>query len=345
MAQVARRSDTQDRMGGRGVPRLGVLLLGPCPQAGTTGALPRRGVATDCLCICVMAALIALLLICSWLAWFLSQPQRARWRRQALRARPFPAAWRSVLREHVPLYRRLPSHLQLRLQKQMQVFLAEVPFIGCQGLEVSQEMRVRVAALACLLVLHREEAPYPGLRQVLLYPGPFVVPRQQHAQAGVVHSWRAMLSGESWSQGQVILSWQDVQANARQPGHHNVVIHEFAHQLDYESGPANGTPAMVKGAANWPATMQAAYERLRHQAQLPAHLPPGSAMPIGPHAPHGHEAGHSSWLLDPYGAQSPAEFFAVATEAYFEAPAELMQGLPQVYAALQDVYGLDPLNW
>jgi Mlc titration factor MtfA (ptsG expression regulator) len=177
----------------------------------------------------------------------LGVPWWARQRRWRLRQRPFPLAWRRVLQQHWALYRHLPPPLQQRLLGMVQVFVAEKPIIGCQGLHVTDEMRVLIAAQACLMVLHLHAqpgmAPFPELRQILLYPSAFVV-KATHAQpGGVLSSGREVRLGESWQHGQVVLSWPDVDAGSRSGqwpalalrtdwATHNVVIHEFAHQLD-----------------------------------------------------------------------------------------------------------------
>lgn len=248
-----------------------------------------------------------------------------RWRRAGTLAQPFPARWRRALRRHVPYVAQLPAQRQLQLKRLMQVFLAEVPFIGCQGLQVSETMRVVVAAQACLLLLGRGRAGFEGLRQVLLYPGPFVVQRSERGDAGVLHEQRQVLAGESWSQGQVILSWPDCLDGAADPHDgRNVVIHEFAHQLDQETGAANGAPPQPLGddPTRWAKVFQAAYTRLRRQT----------------------DAGVQG-LISPYGATSPAEFFAVVSEVFFEQPQALARQEPAVYAELQAYYGVDPAAW
>ena len=269
------------------------------------------------------ALVVLLALLC--VVWLLSTPWRVAWRRLRLRQRPFPAEWRAVMRDQVPMVARLPADLQLQLKKQMQVFLAEKPFIGCDGLTVSDEMRVVVAAQACLLLLSRPGSCFPGLRQILLYPAPFWVGRVRHGAAGVVHEQRQILAGESWQQGQVILSWPDVLAGAQNPADgHNVVIHEFAHQLDQDNGPANGEPWLGSAGRQreWQRVMRAEYAGLK--AALAA----------------GHEP-----LLDAYGATDPAEFFAVASEVFFERGAELAAQHPALYRQLSLFYRVQPLSW
>ena len=215
----------------------------------------------------LLALVLAVLLA---LAALLAQPWWTARRRARLRARPFPPAWRRILRQRVPAAARLPADLQQRLKGHIQVFLAEKPLIGCRGLQVTDEMRVTVAAQACMLLLGREHPDYfPGLRQVLLYPGAFVVDRVQHQGGGVLQEQRQVLSGESWQQGQVILSWVDArEGGAIADDGRNVVMHEFAHQLDQESGSANGAPLLAgpRQAARWAQVLGQAFSHLREQS-------------------------------------------------------------------------------
>jgi MtfA peptidase len=261
-------------------------------------------------------------------------PTWVRKRHSHLHQRPFPAAWRQWLRRGFPLYNQLPPPLQKRLQGLVQVFVADVPFIGCQGLRVTEHMRVLVAAQACLLVLERPSGPpYPDLRQVLLYPGPFVVKAEHHQPGGVVSQGREVRLGESWQHGQVVLSWPDALAGAQagvwagmalDARASNVVWHEFAHQLDQETGPANGAPALKAGQSrgDWAAVFRREYEDLRWLA----------------------DAGEPT-LIDPYGATAPEEFFAVVTEAFFLQPHNLAQHHPALYEQLRLFFGLNPTQW
>jgi Mlc titration factor MtfA (ptsG expression regulator) len=258
-------------------------------------------------------------------------PRWRAWRRERWAARPFPPEWRAVLRRRVPLYRRLPAHLQQQVRRHVQVFLAEKPFIGCAGLEVTDEMRVTIAAQAALLRLNRGGPLFPELRQVLVYPGAFLVDRVHAGPGGVLRDERRALSGESWSQGQVILSWADVLEGARiVDDGHNVVLHEFAHQLDQESGTANGAPRVGTRAAQarWARTMNDEFDAL--QARIRARE---WAVDVPPE------------LISDYGATNPAEFFAVVTELYFEQPAALAARHPALFAVLRDYYAVDPREW
>lgn len=262
----------------------------------------------------------------AFVAWVWGPPWWRSLRRLRVRAQPFPAAWRELLRRRMPAFHALPPDLQQQARKQAQVLLAEVPFIGCRGLVVSDEMRVLVAVQAALLLLNRGAAArFPALRQVLLYPEPFIVRRPRPDQAGLVDEQAQVLSGESWQQGQVVLSWPDVLAGAADPANgHNVVIHEFAHQLDQAGGAANGAPWLPGRAARqrWARTMSAEFEALRVRL---AQGEPG--------------------LIDPYGAQSPAEFFAVCSELFFERPQALADAHPALFRELAGLYRTNPLSW
>jgi Mlc titration factor MtfA (ptsG expression regulator) len=262
-------------------------------------------------------ALLAATAIALWPLW-------VRRRRERLAGRPFPPAWRRLLRRHVPLVSRLPARQQLKLKGLMQVFLAEKPILGCGGLKVTDEVRVTIAALACLPLLGAARGIYPELRQVLVYPGAFVVERPV-TEGGVQSDQRRVLAGESWSQGQVLLAWDEVKRGAATPGDgHNVVIHEFAHQLDQANGAANGAPALPTAEAyrRWSTVMQNEFDALRGRL---ARGEPG--------------------LIDAYGATDPAEFFAVISELFFERPIELAVGHPALYAELSGYYRLDPAGW
>lgn len=250
------------------------------------------------------------------------QPWWTRRRRSQIQARPFPTPWRRTLRHRVPIAARLPSDLQIRLRRHIQVFLAEKPFIGCNGQAITDEVRVTVAAHACLLLLgHERPEYYPRLRQILVYPDAFVVNRERPLGAGLMQEQRRTMVGESWGEGQVILSWAEVVAGAADPSDgHNVALHEFAHQIDQDKGAADGQPWRPSAAKRrrWSAVMDGALQRLREEP---------------------------SDVIDGYGASEPAEFFAVATEAFFERPSELASEAPGVYRELVGLYGADPMAW
>jgi len=295
---------------------------------------------------------LALLLLAALLvvAAIAGAPRWRSWRRQAWARRPFPAAWRTILRRRVPLYRQLPADLQQQLRRRILVFLAEKPFLGCAGLEITDEMRVTIAAQACLLRLNGGEAMFPELRQILVYPGAFLVDRVHAAPGGVLRDERRVLAGESWSQGQVILSWQDVLDGARVVDDgHNVVLHEFAHQLDQETGSANGAPRLGSRAAHarWAQVMGGEFAAL--QARIRAREGARSRAQAewswlgtssdGPAAPEPAD------LISDYGATNEAEFFAVVTEVFFEQAPALAGRHPALFELMRDYYQVDPRHW
>ena len=258
-------------------------------------------------------------------AWFAAAPLWQQHRRARLRQQPFPSAWRRILRRRVPLLQKLPADLQLRLKQDIQVLLAEKPIIGCAGLVVTDEMRVTIAAQACLPLLGARRGYYPALKQILLYPGAFVVDRPHASPGGVQSDQRRALAGESWVQGQVLLSWQDVLNGAADPSDgHNVVIHEFAHQLDQAKGYANGAPTLASKAAyeRWSRVMQAEFNAL-----------------------HQRLAQGEDGVIDAYAATDPAEFFAVTSEMFFERPLDLAVAHPALYEQLSLYYRVRPLSW
>ena len=258
-------------------------------------------------------------------AWLLVEPRLAALRRERIRRRPFPAAWRAILRERVPYARRLPADLQCQLKEHIQVFIAEKSFAGCDGLVVTDEMRVTIAAQACLLLLNRRDHYYPRLHQVLVYPGPFIVERQKTSGIGLVSDEQRVLSGESWAHGQVILSWPDVlEGAAVVDDGRNVAIHEFAHQLDQEKGHANGAPDLAgfQRYPRWSRVLGQEYEAL-----------------------HARLRNQEASVLDAYAATDPAEFFAVCSEVFFEQPRRMAAEHPELYGELSRLYRIDPTSW
>ncbi len=272
-----------------------------------------------------MVALGVVLVIVGMAIAALAAPTLARlWRRQRIARRPFPAEWRDIVRRRVPLARELPPAQHLRLKKHIQVLLAEVPFIGCAGLEVNDEMRVTISAQAAFLLLGRGGS-FGNLREVLVYPGHFVVPQSKVSAGGVVHEGHDVLAGQSWQRGQVLVAWDAVLEGASDPHDGaNVVIHEFAHQLDQDTGAANGAPYVGRGAAQraWARVMNQEFDAL-----------------------HARLAGAEPSLVDPYAATSPAEFFAVTSELFFERPDALAVEWPALFEQLKRCYRLDPSSW
>jgi Mlc titration factor MtfA (ptsG expression regulator) len=266
----------------------------------------------------IAAALAAGLAV---IAWILLPPAFAARRRRRLAARSLDAAQRAMLAEWWPGYLQVSPALAPKLDAMTAVFAAEKEFVGCGGLAVTPPMRLVIAAQACLLALGRDSVPYGSLRAVLVYPSQFVVPGEWQDEHGIVTDEPRVLSGESWDVSRVILSWEDVDSRGPPGEAYNVVIHEFAHYLDHEWG---GAPWVTGGDARrrWMRLLDDELERLRARA----------------------DAGERTFL-DPYATQDRGEFFAVASEAFFEEPALFARGLPMLYRAYADLYRLDPAAW
>jgi Mlc titration factor MtfA (ptsG expression regulator) len=227
--------------------------------------------------------------------------------------------WQSALRHCAPA-RRLGASDQAALRVLATLFLGSKSIEPVQGLELDDADRVLLATHACLPILKLGLDWYDGWHSVIVYPDAFI-PRRTHTDAaGVVHETRSAMAGEAWGRGPVILSWADVLEAGRAPGH-NVVIHEMAHKLDLLNGEANGFPPLHRRMDRraWTKVFAGAWNRLRddHRHALP--------LPI-----------------DPYGLESEAEFFAVVSEQFFEAPAALREHLPEVYRQLELFYRQHP---
>ena len=243
-------------------------------------------------------------------------------RRQKLRNQPFPPEWIALIEKNVPYYSHLNPAEQTELQGHIHVFLHEKNFEGCGGLEITDEIRVTIAAQACLLLLHRETDYFPLLTSILVYPNHYFAASKEHLPGGVVHEDIEGRLGESWYRGPVVLSWDDILSGAADPyDGHNVVFHEFAHQLDSESGSAEGAPVLPHPSmyTAWARVLSQEYEKLLKDIQRR----------------HQH-------LIDAYGAEDPAEFFAVVTELFFEKPVALKRLHPQLYEQMAGFYQQDP---
>jgi hypothetical protein len=246
-------------------------------------------------------------------------------RRRRLRATPFPAAWREIVERNFPLFSRLPEEDRAELLGHVQVFLAEKKFEGCGGLVIDDEIRVTISAQACLLLLHREPHYYPRLVSILVYPHAYVAKVRERLPGGVVLEGDSGRLGESWVDDVVVLAWDAVRAGASDVADgHNVVLHEFAHQLDQEDGTSNGAPILERRSryVAWARILGAEFAALQHAAAR------GLATDI-----------------DAYGATNPAEFFAVVTEAFFEHPEVLRKKHPELYDELRAFYRQDPATF
>jgi len=238
---------------------------------------------------------------------------------------PFPDAWVAIVERNISVYKNLPMPLRLQLRKLIKQFLHQKHFSGAGGLEITDEIRVTIAAEACMLLLNRKTNVYPSLRYIIVYPTTFIVERPQGGAGGIVSEGRKDLLGESWSTGKVILAWDNVLKGSRNfVDGQNVVLHEFAHQLDSESGSTNGAPILVgkNCMRTWAGTLSSEFEELQKEAWQ----------------------GKKS-LIDHYGATNPAEFFAVSTETFFEKPAQMAKHHTELFEVLRNYYRIDPRDW
>ena len=243
-------------------------------------------------------------------------------RREKLRRRDFPDAWTAILQRNFGHWAALSRDEQEQLRGHIQVFLAEKNFVGCGGLEMTDEIRVTIAAHACLLLLNREVDYFPRMKSIMVHPSEYAAPVLRSAAGGFVVETEQGRLGESWYRGPVVLSWDAVAGGAADPADgHNVVLHEFAHQLDSEDGSVNGAPALgaKERYAAWSRVLGEEFQDLVERL----------------HA-------HRGSLVRGYGATSPAEFFAVVTETFFEKPHELRKRHPELYEQFREFYSQDP---
>jgi len=246
-------------------------------------------------------------------------------RRNLISQKPFPQEWLTILEKNMPFYNHLPDADKTELRRHMLIFLAEKRFEGCAGLEVTDEMKVTIAAQACILLLHRKTDYYPGLYSILVYPNAFVIHRPQHTESGLIAEGPQVLLGESWHRGSVVLSWDDVVHGAADiHDGQNVVLHEFAHQIDQSGGKGDSTEVLKSRTRYlaWARVLRKDYENLRSAALQNRHD-----------------------LLRDYAATNTAEFFAVATEYFFEKPKELKRRHPELYDELKQFYQQDPISF
>lgn len=248
-----------------------------------------------------------------------------RWRRGKVMRREFPSAWVQYLHDNVALYPRLAASDQAELKRHIQVFLNEKHFEGCRGLEITDEIRVTIAANACLLLLHRKTRYYRDLVTVLVYPSSFFVEHKEVDEHGFEMTEVMENAGESWDRGNVILSWDIAKRGALDPRDGlNVILHEFAHQLDSEAGDVDGAPQMEsrQQAKQWAEVFQREYDQLCEDVDADRET-----------------------VIDDYGATNPAEFFAVCTETFFEKPHQLKEHHPELYKQLKGFFKQDPASW
>jgi len=238
-------------------------------------------------------------------------------------ATPLSADWITLLEDNVSLYSRLPKTLKVQLHGCIQIFLAEKEFVG-RGINITQKIRLTIAGNACMLLLQGQKRSFPGFTSVLVYPDTYVAKQisQNGSLEAIEDSHRA---GESWFRGPIVLSWGDaLRGSLNAKDGHNVVIHEFAHKLDEQSGNMNGLPVLRKNAdySEWAKVLGEEFDGLKYRSQR----------------------GKNS-VIDNYGTVSPAEFFAVASESFFEKPKQMKKKLPDLYIQLNRFYNIDPASW
>lgn len=247
-----------------------------------------------------------------------------RWRQRRARARhPLPLGeWQQVV-SGIHCLQGLSAVELAHLRERVVSFLDRKTINGVQALQLTRTMRLQIAAQACLPILNLGLDYYDGWHEVVVYPGSFRVRHPIQDEIGLVSESDRLLSGEAWQKGPVILAWSDIQfeLDNRERGS-NVIIHEFAHKLDMLNGLANGMPPLhpdMKRQA-WTHALSSAYQALQHRLEQ-----------------------HQSGSINPYGATSPAEFFAVLSEYFFTAPQHLLQDCPDVYQQLKQFYRQDTL--
>jgi Mlc titration factor MtfA (ptsG expression regulator) len=239
-------------------------------------------------------------------------------RRRALRS-PFPDTWRALLSRRLPWWRRLDAGERRRMEGLIREFTAVKLWEGGGGFEPGDDVRVTIAAEACLLVLGLDLDHYRDVTSIIVYPSATLRTGERSLRPGIVTETPLTLRGEAMLHGPVLITWDDVVQSVRHPDRgHNVVHHEFAHKLDMRDGFADGIPAIGSRAlrSRFDAVTAAEFRRL--------------------------EDGETAHLLDPYGATNRAEFFAVATEAFFDRPASLRDETPDLFEVLRDFYRQDP---
>ena len=242
-------------------------------------------------------------------------------RRQQIFSAPFPPQWLEYIQRNIGLYPRLPEALQQQLLGHVQVFLAEKRFYGFEGLQITDEIRVTVAAQACILQLNRPATYFPGFSSIYMYPASYKVQERSIAGDLSVGSESIRL-GESWQRGPVVLSWRDSkQGGVNEEDGQNVVIHEFAHKLDEENGAVDGLPPLSESTQykSWAEVLGKEFHKLQKTE------------------------GRS--VIDRYGATNPQEFFAVVTETFFEKPEQLQEKHAELYDEFKRFYQLDPVSW
>jgi len=246
-----------------------------------------------------------------------------RYQQKKLAQTPLPSHWLKLLQEKVSIYSLLPDALQKELHGHIQLFLNEKEFIG-QGIEITDEIKLTIAGSACILLLQGEKRSFPEFTSIIVYPDTYMA-TQTHHDGLAEHQEYSARAGESWVRGPIVLSWKDVERGSRHSRDgRNVVLHEFAHKLDEQNNVMDGLPLLKDKTdyAEWTRVFRKEYADLIKRADS-----------------------KKNKVLDKYGTVSPPEFFAVATESFFEKSKKMKRELPDLYAQLSKFYGMDPATW
>lgn len=258
---------------------------------------------------------ICILLLIFFVLYLIKIPRKRR--RARLYKKDFPSNWVEIIEGHFTLYTKLPDDLKRQLHGHIHIFLDEKNFVGYNGINIDETIKLTIAAQACLLLLNRKTNYYPHLSNILIYPNAFTHDdhegNQQHGRLG-----------ESWHRGPIVLSWMHSQSGAKNDDDgNNVVMHEFAHQLDQENGASDGLPILHhNNIKQWSSVLSKEFNTLKIKTKL-----------------------RKKSLLDKYGATNPAEFFAVITEHFIEQPGQLLKKHPELYLQLKKYYQIDPIDW
>lgn len=249
------------------------------------------------------------------------------WRRRRIANKSFPENWKAILEKNVPYISHLPNDLKQKLYALIQIFVHETTFEGCAGLEITDEIKVTIAAQASILLLGVEDYSYfyDDLRSVLVYPEHYVAKVKSSHDSFFVEEGFQQRQGEAWSHGNVVLAWDEVQKGAKDINDgKNLVFHEFAHQLDYEFGASEQIQDSEKNSRyqSWAKVIGIEYQKFLKALER-----------------------NQQKLIDSYGAINVSEFFAVITELFFERPVELKSEYPELYEQLKEFYHQDPASY
>lgn len=264
-----------------------------------------------------------LIVTAGFLIW-IAASRFKKYQRQRIANAPLPASYIEILQRNMGLYPILPENLKTALHRGINLFLFDKEFLGCDGQEINDEVRLTIAGNACLLVLTQTRPIYPSFKTILVYPSTYVVTQKTH-DGQVVFDEHSTRAGESWYRGPIVLSWSDVMhGSGNIEDGQNVVIHEFAHKLDEENGVMDGLPILRDSThyREWSNILNSEYDAFLKRVQR-----------------------RRNKVIDEYGAISAVEFFAVISESFFEKPVRMKSELPELYTQLQQFYGLDPASW